>query len=272
MTGTLKLPRGLRRARAGDARDVREPRDEVKKAMGPDVAAIDRGACSRAKGAHVPAAARLPLPGLRALCDESGALFLLDEVQTGLGRLGRFLGIEGQGIQADMIAPAKGLGGGFPDRRHAHDREVRRGAPRRGRTARPFGGNPLSERSGAGRAQDHRRREARRRGESEGRGARQDAGRCSSRPSPRCARARGARVLLRGLVLKKGFVARDILPKVQENGVLLTAAGESVLRFSPPLVVSIGELEEGVRAVRLVCEELAAGGRGSTTMTASKVV
>jgi acetylornithine/succinyldiaminopimelate/putrescine aminotransferase len=37
---------------------------------------------------------------------------------------------------------------------------------------------------------------------------------------------------------------------VQEAGVLLTAAGERVLRFSPPLVVSIAELEEGVRALR----------------------
>jgi acetylornithine/N-succinyldiaminopimelate aminotransferase len=56
--------------------------------------------------------------------------------------------------------------------------------------------------------------------------------------------------LLWGLVLKPGFVARDVLAQVQEAGVLLTAAGERVLRFSPPLVVSVAELEEGVRAVR----------------------
>jgi acetylornithine/succinyldiaminopimelate/putrescine aminotransferase len=62
--------------------------------------------------------------------------------------------------------------------------------------------------------------------------------------------------LLRGLVLREGFVAREILPRVQDKGVLLTAAGERVLRFSPPLVVTIPQLEEGVRAVR---EVLAAG-------------
>jgi acetylornithine/N-succinyldiaminopimelate aminotransferase len=56
--------------------------------------------------------------------------------------------------------------------------------------------------------------------------------------------------LLRGLVLRPGFVARDVLPLVQQAGVLLTAAGERVLRFSPPLVVSLGELEQGVAAVR----------------------
>ena len=63
--------------------------------------------------------------------------------------------------------------------------------------------------------------------------------------------------LLQGLVLRQGFVARDVLPKVQEQGVLLTAAGERVLRFSPPLVVSEAQLEEGTRAVRRVVEQLA---------------
>jgi acetylornithine/succinyldiaminopimelate/putrescine aminotransferase len=73
-----------------------------------------------------------------------------------------------------------------------------------------------------------------------------------------CAEARGEG-LLWGLVLRKGLVARDILPKIQERGVLLTASGENILRFSPPLVVSVAELEEGVRAVREVLEVLMAG-------------
>jgi acetylornithine/succinyldiaminopimelate/putrescine aminotransferase len=63
--------------------------------------------------------------------------------------------------------------------------------------------------------------------------------------------------LLRGLVLKPGFVVRDILPKLADAGVLLTAAGERVLRFSPPLVVKEAELAEGVAAVRKVLLSLA---------------
>jgi acetylornithine/N-succinyldiaminopimelate aminotransferase len=63
--------------------------------------------------------------------------------------------------------------------------------------------------------------------------------------------------LLRGLVLKQGFVARDILPKLADAGVLLTAAGDRVLRFSPPLVVTEAELKEGVDAVRKVLAPLA---------------
>jgi acetylornithine/succinyldiaminopimelate/putrescine aminotransferase len=58
------------------------------------------------------------------------------------------------------------------------------------------------------------------------------------------------------LVLKAGFVAREVLPRVQQAGVLLTAAGERVLRFSPPLVVSVAQLEEGVRALREALTQL----------------
>src|SRR6185369_12324276 len=84
----------------------------VEKEMRPDVAAIivepvqgEGGVFSAPKGF---------LAGLRGLCDHAGALLLIDEVQTGIGRLGRFLGHEGSGVKADAIALAKGLGGGFP--------------------------------------------------------------------------------------------------------------------------------------------------------------
>jgi acetylornithine/N-succinyldiaminopimelate aminotransferase len=58
--------------------------------------------------------------------------------------------------------------------------------------------------------------------------------------------------------LKQGYVVRDILPKLVDAGVLLTAAGERVLRFSPPLVVTEAELDEGVAAVRRVLASLPA--------------
>jgi acetylornithine/N-succinyldiaminopimelate aminotransferase len=54
------------------------------------------------------------LQDLRALCDEKGILLVLDEVQTGVGRTGRFYAYEWAGIEPDIMASAKGLGGGFP--------------------------------------------------------------------------------------------------------------------------------------------------------------
>jgi acetylornithine/N-succinyldiaminopimelate aminotransferase len=56
--------------------------------------------------------------------------------------------------------------------------------------------------------------------------------------------------------LKPGHVARDVLPKILQNGVMLTAAGERVLRFSPPLVVTIAELEQGVAVLRKVLAQM----------------
>ena len=54
------------------------------------------------------------LAGLRKLCDRSGALLILDEIQTGVGRTGSFLAVEDEGVVPDILTLGKGLGGGFP--------------------------------------------------------------------------------------------------------------------------------------------------------------
>jgi acetylornithine/succinyldiaminopimelate/putrescine aminotransferase len=54
------------------------------------------------------------LRGLRKLCDAAGALLILDEIQTGIGRTGRMLALEHEGVVPDILTLGKGLGGGFP--------------------------------------------------------------------------------------------------------------------------------------------------------------
>ena len=54
------------------------------------------------------------LQGLRALCDRTGTLLILDEIQSGCGRTGRFFAHQWSGVQADLITMAKGLAGGIP--------------------------------------------------------------------------------------------------------------------------------------------------------------
>jgi len=83
------------------------------------------------------------LRDLRALCDEEGILLVLDEVQTGMGRIGRLFAHEWAGITPDIMATAKGLGGGFPVGACLTTEEV--GAPMTpGSHGSTFGGNPLA--------------------------------------------------------------------------------------------------------------------------------
>jgi acetylornithine/N-succinyldiaminopimelate aminotransferase len=83
------------------------------------------------------------LEGLRELCDKHGLLLVLDEVQTGMGRTGKLFAHEWAGIAPDVMAVAKGLGGGFPVGAVLATNEAAKGmvAGTHGST---FGGNPLA--------------------------------------------------------------------------------------------------------------------------------
>ncbi|HTQ44294.1 MAG TPA: acetylornithine/succinylornithine family transaminase [Polyangiaceae bacterium] len=194
------------------------------------------------------------LAKMRSLADAAGALLLVDEVQTGIGRLGRFLGSDGSGVRGDAVALAKGLGGGFPIGAMLTTERLS-GALPPGAHGSTFGGNALACAASLAvlRILDDEKlvEGARTKGEALGEMLDEVA-----RDLPDVCEGSRGEGLLRGLLLRQGFVARDVLPRVQEAGVLLTAAGERVLRFSPPLVVTTAELEEGVRAVRGALEAL----------------
>jgi acetylornithine/N-succinyldiaminopimelate aminotransferase len=228
--------------------------DAVKKHMGHDVAAIIVEGV-QGEGGVLPAPPGF-LKGLRTLADEHGALLLMDEVQTGIGRLGRWFAFQGTGVTPDAIALAKGLGGGFPIGAMLTT-EALAGALPPGTHGSTFGGNPLA--SAAARAVlrilegEDLVDGAKRKGEYLG-----GLLTALAHELPNVCEGERGEGLLRGLVLKKGFVVRDILPKLADAGVLLTAAGERVLRFSPPLVVTEAELKEGVDAVRKVLSALPA--------------
>ena len=83
------------------------------------------------------------LEGLQALCRERGALFVLDEVQTGIGRLGSAFGFQHYGLEPDVITLAKGLGGGVPVGAVMAREEVA-AALVPGTHGTTFGGNPLA--------------------------------------------------------------------------------------------------------------------------------
>jgi acetylornithine/N-succinyldiaminopimelate aminotransferase len=81
------------------------------------------------------------LKKLRAWCDEKGILFILDEIQTGIGRLGSLFGYEQYGVEPDILTLAKGLGGGVPIGALLAKERASVFAP--GEHGSTFGGNPL---------------------------------------------------------------------------------------------------------------------------------
>ncbi len=83
------------------------------------------------------------LRGLRAICDDHGILLILDEIQTGIGRTGKFFAHEWSNVTPDLMAIAKGIGGGFPLGACLATNGAASGM-KPGSHATTFGGNPLA--------------------------------------------------------------------------------------------------------------------------------
>ena len=83
------------------------------------------------------------LIGLRKICDENDLLLILDEVQCGIGRTGKFFAFEWSGIEPDIVPIAKGIGGGFPIGACLVNKKAGSGM-KPGSHGSTFGGNPLA--------------------------------------------------------------------------------------------------------------------------------
>jgi acetylornithine/N-succinyldiaminopimelate aminotransferase len=226
--------------------------EAVERTMGADVCAIMVEPV-QGEGGVLPAPPGF-LAKLRSIADRHGALLLADEVQTGIGRLGRFLGFDAAGVRPDAIALAKGLGGGFPIGAILTT-EALAGALPPGTHGSTFGGNALASAAALAVLHILDAENLVEGAQSKGDALGAMLQRLVDDLPDACVATRG-QGLLRGLVLRQGLVARELLTRIQDAGVLLIAAGEHVLRFAPPLVVTIAELEEGVAALRRVLSAL----------------
>ncbi len=178
----------------------------------------------------------------RRLCDEHGALLVIDEIQTGLGRCGSWFACEPVGVVPDILTLGKGLAGGVPIGAVCWRSSL--GTLPAGSHGSTFGGNPLACAAALATLsvlQD------------EGLPARSarlgkwlmDELRAMQHPAVREVRGLG---LLVGLQLR-GRVT-PVLKRLQERGILALPAGFNVLRLLPPLIISEAELQQVVAAVR----------------------
>jgi acetylornithine/N-succinyldiaminopimelate aminotransferase len=110
--GTEKMVKGFEPVVPGFDRVPFFDLEAVRAAIGPETAAVLVEPIQGEGG--IRALSRDDLRALRALCDETGTLFVLDEIQCGMGRTGRLFHHEWAGIAPDIMTVAKGIGGGFP--------------------------------------------------------------------------------------------------------------------------------------------------------------
>ncbi|WP_374371417.1 aspartate aminotransferase family protein [Dongia sp.] len=216
--------------------------NEVRAKIGPETAAI---LIEPVQGEGGMRAAQIEfIQGLRKVCDEFGLLLMFDEVQCGVGRTGKFFAHEWAGVAPDILATAKGIGGGFPlGVCLASERVAAAFQP--GSHGTTFGGNPLAMAIGnavldvlledgflarvnkVAAHLDRRLDELLRR-------------------FPGAFESKRGMGLMRGLKCASGVTNTDLVDKLRGLGLLTVSAGDNVLRLLPPLIVTNAEVDSAI--------------------------
>jgi acetylornithine/N-succinyldiaminopimelate aminotransferase len=195
------------------------------------------------------------MAAIRRLCDERGVLMVLDEVQCGIGRTGKLFAYQWSDVTPDVLATAKGLGGGFPIGACLATARAAAGmvAGSHGST---FGGNPMAcavanavldvvlAPGFLDRVQDL------------GGYLGQKLGALAARHPDVLDSVHGIG-LMRGLRCK--VPAADLVGALRERQVLTVGAGDNQVRLLPPLTVTEDEIDEAVEAIDGACAAIAAG-------------
>ena len=187
---------------------------------------------------------------VREICDRKGALLILDEIQTGLGRTGRMWASEHWGVVPDIMTVSKGLGGGVPIGAAVATDEVA-GSLRGGEHTSTFAGNPLSCAAGSAAldfiVQNDLPRQAREKGE------KMKAGLSKIASEHRLAKE------VRGLGLMLAMQMRvDIhsqLLSAEDKGVIFAYSGRDTFRFLPALVIQENQISRGLEVLERVIGE-----------------
>jgi acetylornithine/N-succinyldiaminopimelate aminotransferase len=194
------------------------------------------------------------LKKVREICDASGVLLILDEVQTGMGRTGELFAYKHFGIKPDIMAIAKGLGGGVPIGAVLATLDAAEAfVP--GTHASTFGGNPLVCAAAIATLQtllednqyllEHAKRM--------GRHLSAKLNEIKSQYPDIVAEVRGIG-LLQGIELKRPCA--PIVKACMERGLLVNCTAEYVLRFLPPLIVQEGDIDIAMSIVSDVLKRL----------------
>jgi predicted acetylornithine/succinylornithine family transaminase len=238
------LPEGFRHVAWNDL-------DALEAAIDPSVAAVLLEPVQGEGGVN-PATHEF-FQGARALCNERGLLFMVDEVQTGLGRTGRWFGHEHFGVEPDVVTLAKALGNGVPIGA-CWAREGVADTFEPGDHATTYGGQPLA--TSAARAVL---------AEMERINTPELATKAGERLTDaldalaQVAEVRGLGLLI-AAQLVDGVDAKAVAAAALDAGLVINAVTPTALRLAPPLNVSDAEIDEAVAILARVLDETAGGG------------
>ncbi|MDJ0944627.1 MAG: aspartate aminotransferase family protein [Kiloniellales bacterium] len=190
------------------------------------------------------------LRALREVCDEFGLLLFLDEVQCGVGRTGRLFAHEWAGIRPDVMAVAKGLGGGFPIGACLATEAAAVGMTA-GSHGSTFGGNPLAVAVGNAVLDVVSSEGFLERVEAVAAQLREGLESLVERHSGLLAEVRGAGLML-GLRCRVPNV--ELVDRLRDGGLLTVPAAENVVRILPPLIIEAQQVEEALGILEQACE------------------
>jgi [amino-group carrier protein]-gamma-(L-lysyl/L-ornithyl)-L-glutamate aminotransferase len=187
---------------------------------------------------------------VREICDQKGALLILDEIQTGLGRTGRMWASEHWGVVPDIMTVSKGLGGGLPIGAAVATDEVA-GSLKGGEHTSTFAGNPLCCAAGSAALDFITKNDLPSQAREKGQKLKAGLSRIAS----------GHKLVkeARGLGLMQALQTRvDIhaqLLSAEEKGVIFAYSGRDTFRFLPSLVIEESQIEKGLEVLERVIGE-----------------
>ena len=191
---------------------------------------------------------------LRNLADEHNLLLMFDEVQCGVGRTGYLYGYEYFNVIPDIIASAKGIGGGFPIGACLATKNAASGMTV-GVHGTTFGGNPLAMAVGDAVLQvilgNGFLDEVKKSGDL----LKAELQKLQQKFPNIIAEIRGVGLML-GIKLQEKYIAADMVNLLKDNGLLLVGAGENVMRVLPPLIIDKGNIAEAIEILGLTFDEL----------------
>ena len=187
------------------------------------------------------------LKKVRALCDQHGALLILDEIQAGIGRAGTFFAYEKYGVKPDIVTLAKGLAGGVPIGAFAVTNEVA-AAFHAGDHGTTFGGNPLACAAANIVLDTIPKKEFLARVEVLGAYFKQRLMELQKKYPAFIVDVRGTGLIL-GAELASDVHGRDIVNVCLEKGIIINCTVGKVLRFLPPLIITEPQIDEVVNVL-----------------------